>query len=95
MQLPFTVEQFFSVFRTYNTTLWPAQALLLVLALLTVIFIALRRSWSGVAVSAILAVLWVGSEGPTTWSSSRASILLHTALARSRLPADFSLHGTV
>ena len=59
MQVPFTVEQFFGVFRTYNSAVWPAQILLLVLAALAVIFIAFRRSWSGVAVSAILAVLWI------------------------------------
>ena len=59
MQLPFTVEQFFGVFRMYNNAVWPAQVLLLVLAALAVIFIALRRPWSGVAVSAILAVLWI------------------------------------
>jgi Family of unknown function (DUF6064) len=59
MQLPFTVEQFFGVFEAYNSAVWPVQILLLLLAALAVIFIALRRSWSGVAVSAILAVLWI------------------------------------
>ena len=59
MQLPFTVEQFFGVFRMYNSAVWPAQVLLLLLAALAVSFIALRRPWSGVAVSAILAVLWI------------------------------------
>ena len=59
MQLPFTVEQFFGVFRMYNSAVWPAQVLLLLLAALALIFIALRRPWSGVAVSAILAVLWI------------------------------------
>jgi len=59
MHLPFTVEQFFGVFRLYNNAVWPAQVLLLVLAVLAVIFIALRRPWSGVAVSAILALLWL------------------------------------
>lgn len=59
MQLPFTVEQFFGVFRLYNSTVWPAQVFLVLLAVLAVIFIALRRPWSGVAVSAILALLWV------------------------------------
>jgi hypothetical protein len=59
MQLPFTVEQFFGVFRLYNSTVWPAQILLVLLAVLTVIFIALRRPWSGVAVSAILALFWI------------------------------------
>lgn len=59
MQLPFTVDQFFGVFEAYNSAIWPVQILLLLLAALAVIFIALRRSWSGVAVSAILAVLWI------------------------------------
>jgi Family of unknown function (DUF6064) len=59
MQLPFTAEQFFSVFRLYNSTVWPVQVFLVLLAVLAVIFIALRRPWSGVAVSAILALLWV------------------------------------
>ena len=59
MQLPFTVEQFFGVFQAYNSAAWPAQVFLLAPAALTVVFIALRRSWSGVAVSVILAVLWV------------------------------------
>lgn len=59
MQPPFTVEQFFGVFRAYNSAVWPAQIALLVLAVLAVIFIALRRAWSGVAVSAVLAVLWI------------------------------------
>ena len=59
MQLPFTIEQFFGVFQAYNTAVWPAQMLLLLLAALALIFIALRRPWSGMAVSAILAVLWI------------------------------------
>jgi Family of unknown function (DUF6064) len=59
MQIPFTAEQFFYFFRLYNSTVWPAQVLLLALAVLAVIFIALRRPWSSVAVSIILALLWV------------------------------------
>jgi Family of unknown function (DUF6064) len=59
MQIPFTAEQFFNIFRLYNSTVWPAQILLLALAALAVIFIALRRAWSGMAVSIILALLWV------------------------------------
>jgi hypothetical protein len=59
MQMPFTAEQFFGIFRLYNNTVWPAQLVLLALAVLAVLFIALRRPWSGVAVSGILALLWV------------------------------------
>ena len=59
MQLPFTVEQFFAVFALYNNVVWPAQVFLLLLAALVVVFIALRRTWSGMAVSVILALLWL------------------------------------
>ena len=58
MQLPFTAEQFFGVFRAYNTTLWPVQVLLLALAGLAVVLVIWPRRWSDVGVSAILAFLW-------------------------------------
>lgn len=58
MQLPFSVEQFYHVFRQYNTTLWPAQVLLVGLALMAIALVLVRRRWSGVAVSSILAFLW-------------------------------------
>jgi hypothetical protein len=58
MALPFTLEQFHGVFRDYNTAVWPAQWLLVVLAL-AVVAAALRpRPWSGVFVSASLGFLW-------------------------------------
>ena len=68
MQIPFTVEQFFDVFQAYNRGVWPAQIFLLFLAAMTVVFIALRRSWSGVAVSAILAVLWIWLGAAYHWA---------------------------
>lgn len=58
MQLPFTVEQFFDVFRAYNTTVWPTQVVLVLLAVLAIAFVAVRRPWSSAAVSAILALFW-------------------------------------
>ena len=58
MQLPFTVAQFYGVFREYNTALWPAQAALLALALAALVLVAWRRPASGRVVSAILAFLW-------------------------------------
>jgi hypothetical protein len=58
MQLPFSTEQFFGVFRQYNETVWPAQIILLMLALGAVALVIFPRRWSGVAISAILAFLW-------------------------------------
>jgi hypothetical protein len=56
--LPFTADQFFSVFAAYNNAIWPAQILayLLGAAVLWTIFAA--RAWGGRAVAAILGVLW-------------------------------------
>lgn len=51
MKLPFTVEQFFGIFRDYNETVWPAQVVLLGLALaaiwftLTLIFCQFVERW--------------------------------------------------
>ncbi len=33
MQIPFTVEQFFGVFRQYNISVWPVQVFLVALAM--------------------------------------------------------------
>lgn len=58
MHLPFTVDQFFSVFAAYNLALWPAQAVLLGLAFAAVAMVFFPRRGSGMAISAILAILW-------------------------------------
>lgn len=59
MQLPFTPEQFFGVFRSYNEAVWPVQVPLVLLALLAVYLVLVPRRWSGRAVSLILGFLWV------------------------------------
>ena len=58
MQLPFTTEQFFAVFRDYNTSVWPAQLVLLALAVVALGIIWHRPKWGGAAVSIILSLLW-------------------------------------
>lgn len=47
MQLPFTVEQFFDVIRAYNMAVWPAQVVLLVLAVAAIVLVVFPRRWSG------------------------------------------------
>jgi hypothetical protein len=59
VSLPFTSEEFFVVFRTYNEAVWPAQLVLLALAVLALMIVAFPRYWSGCAVSGILAALWI------------------------------------
>jgi Family of unknown function (DUF6064) len=58
MALPFTVEQFYGVFRDYNMAMWPAPWFLVALALVALVAVLRPRPWSGVAVSAVLGVLW-------------------------------------
>jgi hypothetical protein len=58
MRLPFTSDQFFAVFRDYNEAVWPAQVMLLGLALVAVALVVRPRPWSDRAVSVILAGFW-------------------------------------
>lgn len=58
MNLPFTVAQFYEIFSVYNQSVWPAQIVLLGLAIVAALSVVIKRPWSGVAVSAILALLW-------------------------------------
>jgi hypothetical protein len=58
MQLPFTAEQFFGVFRYYNEAVWPAQVLLLGLALAAPVVMLIPHGRYSLVVSLILAFLW-------------------------------------
>jgi Family of unknown function (DUF6064) len=59
MQIPFTVDEFYGVFRAYNLAVWPAHVGLVGLAGFAVLMLVFRQRWSGVGISAILAFLWV------------------------------------
>lgn len=56
--MPFTIEDFLDVFRRYNEAVWPAQWILVILALVGVVA-ALRAQWLTRAPAFILAVLWL------------------------------------
>ncbi len=58
MQIPFTIDEFYGIFRDYNDAVWPAQWLLLGLALVAIFLVFRPRPWSGVVISGILALLW-------------------------------------
>lgn len=58
MTLPFSREEFFSVFADYNATVWPAQLALYLLALVA-IALAFRKTIAATRVFyAVMAVLW-------------------------------------
>lgn len=59
MNLPFTAEDFFSVFRSYNLAVWPFQVFLYLLAI-TVIYLGARRWKLGDRIIfSILAFFWI------------------------------------
>jgi hypothetical protein len=58
MQLPFTVDEFFNIFRDYNEALWPFQFVLVGLALVAVFLVFKPGFRSGLVISAILAFFW-------------------------------------
>jgi len=59
MNIPFTVDQFFDIFGTYNSAIWPTQIVAYLLGVI-VLMLALRenRLFSKI-ISAILALFWV------------------------------------
>jgi len=59
MKLPFAIQDFLDVFKRYNTTLFPVQVLLLLLALFILLLVLRHNRWANKAVFIILALLWV------------------------------------
>lgn len=65
MQLPFTVEEFYRVFREYNEALWPAQVFLVGLAL-AAIALVVYPLWSWYAGHGFPFLPTFGLPCPTT-----------------------------
>jgi len=59
MSLPFTPEQFLSVFAVYNLSIWPMQIILNLVAIAAIILTIRKTSFSNKAISIILAFLWL------------------------------------
>ena len=58
MRLPFTVDQFFVIFHTYNEAVWPLQIGLNAIALLCIVFLFRQGRWSNRFITFSLALLW-------------------------------------
>lgn len=58
MNIPFTIEEFLNVFRTYNESLWPIQIALYSIALIAFVLVFSKSKYSSRIVSLILALLW-------------------------------------
>jgi len=59
MQIPFSIDEFLTVFEKYNQLLWPAQIVLNVFALVVVISIIRNRPRSNQIVFFIISFLWI------------------------------------
>jgi len=59
MKIPFTVEQFFDIFGTYNTAIWPAQVLVYILGILALVLAFRESKLSSRIISGILAFFWI------------------------------------
>ena len=57
--LPFTADQFFSVFAAYNHAIWPAQIIAYLVGAVALWAIFRGRSWTGRVVASILGIFWV------------------------------------
>ena len=59
MNMPFTLDQFLSVFERYNLAVWPAQILLNILGVAAVLAAMKRLDSSNRIIAGILAFLWI------------------------------------
>jgi hypothetical protein len=59
MEIPFTVEQFFDVFGTYNVAIWPSQVLAYVLGIVALALAVREGNLSARIVSGILGFFWI------------------------------------
>lgn len=57
--LPFTREQFFSAFVTYNEAIWPAQLVAYLLGLAAIVLLFWRPPTADRAITGILAAMWI------------------------------------
>lgn len=58
MKIPFTLEQFLSVFGEYNTSIWPMQFVLYLVAIAGVVLILINKKYTDKIVCGILVLLW-------------------------------------
>lgn len=59
MNLPFTSDQFMDVFRSYNQSVWPAQVIILLIALYLLLILLRNTKKSNVIISIGLSLFWL------------------------------------
>jgi hypothetical protein len=64
MRLPFSIEQFLSVFESYNLAIWPMQIAAYLLGILAIFLLFRPNKYSSRIVAAILALFWLWNGVP-------------------------------
>ena len=59
MNIPFSVAQFFEIFKNYNEAIWPAQIIAYVLGGLALVLAGRTSKISGRLICGILAAFWI------------------------------------
>ena len=59
MQIPFSIEQFLTIFKTYNLSIWPMQWIAYLLGTVAVLFTIVKVNRSSQIISGILSLLWI------------------------------------
>jgi hypothetical protein len=59
MEMPFSKEDFFRIFESYNNGVWPFQILLYVLAIIAVLLVFWKTKSSAFIIICILSVFWL------------------------------------
>ena len=79
--MPFTAEQFFGVFRTYNEAIWPAQVVLLAAALVATALAVSRGRAKAPWIWGFLGALWIWTGAVYHFAHFRAINPAATAFA--------------
>jgi hypothetical protein len=59
MNIPFTVDQFFDIFGTYNSAIWPTQIVAYLVGVIVLVLALRENGLFSRIISAILALFWV------------------------------------
>jgi hypothetical protein len=59
MNIPFTVEQFFAIFESYNKAIWPSQIVAYILGIFVLVLAFREDILSSRIISGILALFWI------------------------------------
>lgn len=90
MKIPFTIEQFFNVFEKYNLSVFPAQVIILLLALAGIFLLHSEKPLRNKVIGAFLGLLWI-------WTGLVYHILFFTGInkAASVFGGLFILQGVL